>query len=200
MTFCKPAGHCIGAQTGPLGEPIFNPVIEYLNFSVEDPQSEFPGEGFGRASLGGHMYRGRAIPGLSGKFVQGDFAIELFDGQIMVATPRRDRPWKLERAFVFDPGDPERSGFMKTIGQDADGELYAITGNSTPSGLEGRIWKIVSGCPADLTGDGELDFFDFLAFQVLFVVGDLRADFTGDGKLDFFDFLAFQSEFAAGCV
>ncbi len=54
-------------------------------------------------------------------------------------------------------------------------------------------------CRADLTGEGDLDFFDFLAFQNLFAAGDLRADFTGEGVLDFFDFLAFQNEFAAGC-
>ena len=54
-------------------------------------------------------------------------------------------------------------------------------------------------CRVDLDGDGELTFFDFLAFQNLFAAGDPRADFTGDGVLDFFDFLAFQNEFAAGC-
>jgi hypothetical protein len=54
-------------------------------------------------------------------------------------------------------------------------------------------------CRADLDGDGELTFFDFLAFQNLFAAGDLRADFDGDGVLTFFDFLAFQNEFAAGC-
>ncbi len=54
-------------------------------------------------------------------------------------------------------------------------------------------------CRADLDGDGELTFFDFLAFQNLFASGDLRADFDGDGELTFFDFLAFQNEFAAGC-
>ncbi len=55
------------------------------------------------------------------------------------------------------------------------------------------------GCRADLDGDGELTFFDFLEFQNLFAAGDLRADFTGDRILDFFDFLAYQNEFAAGC-
>jgi hypothetical protein len=55
----------------------------------------------------------------------------------------RGHLWKLRRAFVFDPSDPVKSGFMKGIGQDAGGELYAVTGNFTPTGLEGRIWKIV---------------------------------------------------------
>jgi hypothetical protein len=39
--------------------------------------------------------------------------------------------------FVFDPADPVKSGFMKSIGQDADGELYATTGNSRPPGSRG---------------------------------------------------------------
>jgi choice-of-anchor B domain-containing protein len=56
-----------------------------------------------------------------------------------------------------------------------------------------------STCRADLDGDGELTFFDFLVFQDLFAAGDLRADFDGDGDLTFFDFLAFQNEYAAGC-
>jgi hypothetical protein len=55
-------------------------------------------------------------------------------------------------------------------------------------------------CRADLDGDGQLTFFDFLAFQNLFAAGDPRADFDGDGVLTFFDFLAFQNEFAAGCA
>ncbi|MFG0283957.1 MAG: GC-type dockerin domain-anchored protein [Phycisphaerales bacterium JB039] len=54
-------------------------------------------------------------------------------------------------------------------------------------------------CDPDLDGDGELTFFDFLAFFNLFAAGDMRADFDGSGALDLFDFLAFQSAFAAGC-
>ncbi|MFG0282987.1 MAG: GC-type dockerin domain-anchored protein [Phycisphaerales bacterium JB039] len=58
---------------------------------------------------------------------------------------------------------------------------------------------IADRCRPDLDGSGALDFFDFLAFQNLFAVGDLRADFTGDGALDVFDYLAFFNEFEAGC-
>ncbi len=55
-------------------------------------------------------------------------------------------------------------------------------------------------CRADLTGDGELTIFDFLAFQNLFSAGDLAADFDGDGSLTIFDFLAFQNLFQDGCA
>ena len=131
-------------DVGPLGERINDPIIEYLNFAVEDPRSQVPGPGFGRASVGGHIYRGDAIKWLRGRFVQGDFALDLLDGQILAAKRMpRGHLWKLRRAFVFDPSDPVKSGFMKGIGQDADGELYAVTGNFTPTGLEGRIWKII---------------------------------------------------------
>jgi glucose/arabinose dehydrogenase len=144
VSTCGPSGFCTCPGVGGLGEPIHDPVIEYLNFAVEDPRSRFPGEGVGRASLGGHVYRGSAIPWLRGRFVQGDFARNLLDGQIFVAKEApRGQLWKLRRAFAFDPSDPVRSGFLKSIGQDADGELYAVTGNFTPTGLEGRIWKII---------------------------------------------------------
>jgi hypothetical protein len=144
VSTCGESGVCTCPDVGPRGEPIHDPVVEYLNFSVEDSRSRFAGKGFGRASLGGHVYRGRAIKWLRGRLVLGDFALNLLDGQILVAQQMpRGKLWKLRRAFAFDPADPVKSGFMKSIGQDADGELYAITGNFTPTGLEGRIWKIV---------------------------------------------------------
>lgn len=61
------------------------------------------------------------------------------------------------------------------------------------------ILSNVSVCRADLDGDGELTFFDFLTFQNLFAARDPKADFDGDGEFTFFDFLGFQNEFAGGC-
>lgn len=54
-------------------------------------------------------------------------------------------------------------------------------------------------CPADLNGDGTLDFFDVSAFLTAFGNGDASADFTGDGAFDFFDVSAFLNEFGVGC-
>ena len=56
-----------------------------------------------------------------------------------------------------------------------------------------------AACPADLTGDGMLNFFDVSAFLTAFGDGDLAADFNGDGVLNFFDVSAFLSAFGAGC-
>ncbi len=54
-------------------------------------------------------------------------------------------------------------------------------------------------CIADMTGDGELNFFDVSAFLSAFAAGDLVADFNTDGELNFFDVSAFLSAFGAGC-
>ena len=54
-------------------------------------------------------------------------------------------------------------------------------------------------CPADLTGDGNLDFFDVSAFLAAYSAQDNAADFNDDGMLDFFDVSAFLNAFNAGC-
>lgn len=57
----------------------------------------------------------------------------------------------------------------------------------------------VTKCPADLTGDGQLDFFDVFDFLTLFAANDPSVDFTGDGTLDFFDVVRFLELYAEGC-
>ena len=51
----------------------------------------------------------------------------------------------------------------------------------------------LSSCPADLTGDGELDFFDVSAMVMN------PFDFNGDTAFDFRDLASFLSSFSAGC-
>jgi len=54
-------------------------------------------------------------------------------------------------------------------------------------------------CIADLTGDGELDFFDVSDFLDAFGAGNPIADFDDNGEYDFFDVSAFLDAFAEGC-
>ncbi len=57
------------------------------------------------------------------------------------------------------------------------------------------------GCssnPADLNGDGSLDFFDVSLFLSAFSNQDPAADFTGDGVFNFFDVSAFLAAFSQG--
>jgi len=154
-TTCGTDGYCTCTDVDPiLGGPIRDPIIEYVNLAASEynesaalVEEGLIDEGLGRASVGGFLYRGSAIPWLQGKFVQGDFALDLLDGQLFVAKEQMPEGslWSLEQAYVFNASDPVYSGFVKSIGQDADGELYVVTGAFTPTGLIGRVFKIVDG-------------------------------------------------------
>jgi hypothetical protein len=55
-------------------------------------------------------------------------------------------------------------------------------------------------CAADLTGEGDLNFFDISTYITLFNAGDPAADFAAPfGTLNFFDISAYIAEFNAGC-
>lgn len=54
-------------------------------------------------------------------------------------------------------------------------------------------------CPADLTGEGSLNFLDVSAFLSAFGNQDPIADFEQDGSYNFLDVSAFLAAFGAGC-
>jgi hypothetical protein len=84
-------------------------------------------------------------------------------------------------AEVGDPANP--------IG---DPNLYSV-----PATVVVRVSAL--DCPADFTGDGLLNFFDFAAFIAAYQAQDPAADFNGDALFNFFDFPAFIDAFNAGC-
>lgn len=85
-------------------------------------------------------------------------------------------------------------------GVSADGSVFVGWARNAAHQARAFRWECVSpACPADLNGDGVLDFFDVQAFLNFYATGNLVADFTGDGVLDFFDVQAFLNLYAAGC-
>jgi V8-like Glu-specific endopeptidase len=54
-------------------------------------------------------------------------------------------------------------------------------------------------CPADLTGDGEVDSGDLALFIEFFLAQNVAADVTGDGEVDSGDLALFIEQFLAGC-
>lgn len=56
-------------------------------------------------------------------------------------------------------------------------------------------------CPADLTGDGVLNFFDLAAFIALYNANDPAADLAAPfGVFNFFDLAAYIASYNAGCL
>ncbi len=92
----------------------------------------------------------------------------------------------------------ERSRLASTVSSDgfiiagwqaaASGGDDLETHNINPDGSLGA-----ASCPADLTGDGVLDFFDISFFL------SNTVDFNEDTVFDFFDISAFLSAYGAGC-
>jgi hypothetical protein len=69
-------------------------------------------------------------------------------------------------------------------------EVCVTVPDCEPQGIE---------CPADCTGDGNLNFLDISAFLTEFSNSDPRVDFNNDGNWNFLDISAFLTLFAQGC-
>lgn len=129
------------ADEGPFGEPLIDPVIEYQN-------TKQGGDGIGLVVVGGFVYRGSAMPELEGSYVFGDWSASFEEpsGTILVASPPDgDGMWPVTETGIS--GQDGLDGFVLGFGQDADGELYVLTSESTgPTGDTGQVRRIV---PAD---------------------------------------------------
>ena len=126
-----------GVTTGPLGNELVDPVLEYLHSNVDEE------EGRGISTTGGFVYRGSAIPDLTGHYVFGDWSQSFNEpgGKLFVATGPEGSggDW----AFVMDRQLDE---FVLAFGQDAAGELYLMTTEQAgPQGETGKVYRIVGG-------------------------------------------------------
>jgi DNA-binding beta-propeller fold protein YncE len=191
-----------------------DPLFDYAHSGTPIP----PVNVNGCSISGGYVYRGCAIPSLTGLYLFSDYC----NGRI----------------FTYDRSSGAVTqilslGFgVTSFGEDAFGEIYVTLAGSgvngqlrkisltTPAGPDcnanGRrdACDILGGfssdnnndgipddcqCAADFNGDNTLDFFDYLDFAAAFDAEDPDADFNGDNQVDFFDYLDFVEAFDDGC-
>ena len=103
--------------------------------------------GDGISITGGFVYRGTAIPELFGKYVFGDLALRSqptrVDGRLFYA----DLVTGEIREFLlpqFENGDLPFGLTVHGFGEDASGELYALTTNSPANGTGGVVFQIAA--------------------------------------------------------
>jgi glucose/arabinose dehydrogenase len=89
-----------------------------------DPILEYSHTDGGVAVTGGYVYRGSRIPALRGAYLYADYA----DGRVKAA--RQDGGRIVERADLGIKAAP-----LSSFGEDADGELYALS-------LAGRLYRV----------------------------------------------------------
>jgi hypothetical protein len=145
----REGAHCFSATSpnnppatctasGPWGEPLIGPVIEYAH----------PGQpgGLGLVVVGGYVYRGDAIPALSGNYIFGDWSrsFSRADGQLLAAPPQPESTgaWPVRQLSIT--GMESLNHFVLGFGEDGDGELYLLVSQATgPGGSTGKVFKLV---------------------------------------------------------
>ena len=93
---------------------------------------------------------------------------------------------------------------LPTFGTETAGVIFASVPSMVSVDASIGMTILATGtkaatCPADLNGDGVLNFFDVSAFLNAFGAMEPVADFNGDGMFNFFDVSAFLNSFGAGC-
>jgi glucose/arabinose dehydrogenase len=148
-----PAGPCPTA--GARGEPLIGPVVEI-------------GHDMGTVIVGGFVYRGSAVPALSGAYLFGDWSGGDDDsGRLLVAMPpsgfdlnaypleadqvtaEQNRMWTTREVRVAS-GDGRVNAYVRGFGQDLAREVYVMlnrTMGPDPSTATGEVVKVVPARP-----------------------------------------------------
>lgn len=85
------------------------------------------------------------------------------------------------------------------VGGDGAGGFNGSVGQIDLNDYAGNQWIEINLCPADLNGDGALNFFDVQMFLAAFAAHEPIGDYNKDGFFTFSDVLAFLRDFDAGC-
>jgi hypothetical protein len=133
-------------KTGFKGEPLKDPVAVYKNANgfPRDPTA------MGISITGGYVYRGKALPGLQGKYVFSDWCgnVAIRGGQMLVATPTSGggSGWPIEKLAVEGFPTGKIKGNITAFGEDNSGELYVLVnerdGLQGPVGTTGKVYKL----------------------------------------------------------
>lgn len=151
------AATCPGSD--PEGNPLMGPVVEYRNLNGSG--------GIGLVIVGGTIYRGSAIPEMSGMYVFSSWSSSWSEplGQLFVAQVGAPTElWPMWALPTTQDGMGKLDASVLGFGEDEAGEIYVLTAQSIgPQGETGAVWRIV---PADSAG-GEVERDPIAAFADL---------------------------------
>ncbi|RAJ00292.1 glucose/arabinose dehydrogenase [Chitinophaga skermanii] len=89
----------------------------------------------GISITGGYIYRGKAIPALTGKYVFGDY-----NGKTWTLTQSGN---KWTRDDLNFQNKPNTNLAVLSFGEDEQGEIYVLTSSSDSKGFKGAVYKLV---------------------------------------------------------
>jgi glucose/arabinose dehydrogenase len=127
------------------GEALVDPVIEMPN--IANPMRGST-EGF-VTIVGGHVYRGQAVPQLAGRYIFGAYSTQDMGaaGAVYAAIPRSGAgTWTSEKIMFSGGSGGTVPHFVLGFGQDRSGEVYVLTTDNTgPTGSTGQVYRLASG-------------------------------------------------------
>ncbi|MEO8773596.1 MAG: PQQ-dependent sugar dehydrogenase, partial [Gelidibacter sp.] len=118
----KEGFHDYNVPTGSYDTNLIEPIYEY-DHSI------------GISITGGYVYRGNAIPQLTGKYVYGDY-----NGKAWVLANTANEWENSDLTFV---NKPEGNLQILSWGEDEDGELYMLATIESEKGLTSAIYKLI---------------------------------------------------------
>lgn len=129
----KPPTDC--PKVGADGKPLIEPILVYKNSKrfAKDPEAK------GISVTGGYVYRGKAIPELTGKYVFADWSRAWVnpDGVLFTASRGSDKKWTLDTLPV------KVGAYVVAFGEDQAGELYVLTtANNSLKPKTGKVFKL----------------------------------------------------------
>lgn len=121
------------------GQALIRPIVEYKNAAAG---------GIGSAIIGGHIYRGKALPDFDGAYIFGDYSDNAVDssGTLFIARrpTRNGAMWPFEELKIRHTSNGKMNTLLRSFGQDSDGEIYVLTADDAgPGGTTGKVFKIV---------------------------------------------------------
>ena len=168
----KEGGHCFDPNNqwyppddcpdeNDRGEELIDPIVDYPHIKGVTEVGEFVGS----AIMGGHVYEGDELPDLRDTYIFGDFSkkYDIPRARLFAAasTDGDDDQWEFEPLDIEGLEANVLDGYLFSIGQDNDGELYVLTSRSinTQKKREGTIYKVVPPKESEVSAP-QYDWFD----------------------------------------
>jgi len=139
--------------TGSQGEPLIGPIVEV-------------GHDLGNTIVGGHLYRGKDNPELTGKYIFGSWSTSFTagDGSLLIATPPEgwdigrypdsisrltpydNKMWTTSEFTIANTRNGRINAFVRGFGEDNQHEIYVMIngkGGPDPGSATGQVLKMV---------------------------------------------------------
>jgi glucose/arabinose dehydrogenase/plastocyanin len=157
-----------------------DPPAECVTGGLIDPIAEYSHAEGGVSIIGGYVYRGVANPCLDGTYVFGDFSADFSpSGRLYYLVETAPDAYEIRR-FRIGTDDQPLGQYLKGMGEDEDGEVYALVSDDLgPSGSSGSVLRIKQLPLPDGDGDCDVDLADHNAFADCMGGPGVPVDFNG---------------------